>query len=51
LHVLASVFFAGTPNDAAPVDYHGADPVDGAPSSPLPVPEPDKRLGFDWQSQ
>jgi hypothetical protein len=48
LHVLASVFFPDTPNDAAPVHYHGADPVDNAPSSPLPVPPPEARSGFDW---
>jgi L-alanine-DL-glutamate epimerase-like enolase superfamily enzyme len=49
LHAVASVFYPDTPNDAAPVDYHGNDPVEGAPSSPLPVPPPDKRRGFSWQ--
>jgi len=48
LHVLASVFFPDTPNDAAPVDYHGSDPIAGAPSSPLPVPAPEARQGFSW---
>lgn len=46
LHVLASVFFPDSPNDASPIDYHGFDPVENAPSSPLPVPA--ERLGFDW---
>ncbi|MGH2905483.1 MAG: hypothetical protein ACRDKI_01795 [Solirubrobacterales bacterium] len=48
LHVIASVFFPDTPNDASPVQYHGNDPVDDAPSSPLPVPEPSDRAGFSW---
>lgn len=48
LHAIASVFFADTPNDAAPVHYHGNDPVENAPSSPLPVPPRDQRSGFSW---
>ena len=48
LHVIASVFFPDTPNDAAPVDYHGNDPLENAPASPLPVPEPADRAGFSW---
>lgn len=48
LHALASVFFPDTPNDAAPVHYHGNDPVENAPASPLPVPEPAERAGFSW---
>jgi hypothetical protein len=48
LHALASVFFPDTPNDAAPVDYHGSDPVENAPASPLPVPPPAERPGFSW---
>lgn len=48
LHAVASVFFPDTPNDAAPVDYHGNDPVENAPASPLPVPPPDQREGFSW---
>jgi L-alanine-DL-glutamate epimerase-like enolase superfamily enzyme len=48
LHAIASVFFPGTPNDAAPVHYHGNDPVENAPSSPLPVPSKEERAGFSW---
>jgi hypothetical protein len=48
LHAIASVFYPGTPNDAAPVDYHGNDPVEGAPESPLAVPPPEARRGFSW---
>lgn len=48
LHAIASVFFADTPNDAAPVHYHGNDPVENAPSSPLPVPSKADRAGFSW---
>jgi L-alanine-DL-glutamate epimerase-like enolase superfamily enzyme len=48
LHVIASVFFPGTPNDAAPVHYHGNDPVENAPSSPLAVPAKEDRAGFSW---
>lgn len=48
LHAIASVFFPDTPNDAAPIAYHGNDPVENAPSSPLPVPHPDQRRGFSW---
>lgn len=48
LHAIASVFFPGTPNDAAPVQYHGNDPVENAPSSPLPVPPREQRAGFSW---
>ncbi|MBI5310900.1 MAG: hypothetical protein HZB14_07755 [Actinobacteria bacterium] len=46
LHVLASVFFPDSPNDASPVDYHGFDPTESAPRSPL-IP-PAERIGFDW---
>lgn len=46
LHVLASVFFPDSPNDASPIEYHGFDPVENAPASPL-VPPPARR-GFDW---
>lgn len=46
LHILASVFFADSPNDASPIQYHGFDPVAGAPAGPL-IP-PARRLGFDW---
>ncbi|MFT4050026.1 MAG: hypothetical protein QM648_09350 [Solirubrobacterales bacterium] len=48
LHAIASMFFPDTPNDAAPVDYHGNDPVPNAPASPLPVPPPEQREGFSW---
>lgn len=48
LHAVASVFFPDTPNDAAPVDYHGNDPVENAPASPLAVPAPADRAGFSW---
>jgi L-alanine-DL-glutamate epimerase-like enolase superfamily enzyme len=48
LHAIASVFFPGTPNDAAPVHYHGNDPVENAPQSPLAVPPPEQRRGFSW---
>jgi hypothetical protein len=48
LHAIASVFFPDTPNDAAPVHYHGSDPVEQAPASPLPVPAPEQRRGFSW---
>ncbi len=48
LHAIASVFFPDTPNDAAPVHYHGNDPVENAPASPLPVPPPEQRQGFSW---
>lgn len=48
LHAIASVFYPDTPNDASPVAYHGNDPVEGAPSSPLPVPPPDQRRGLSW---
>lgn len=48
LHVIASVFFPGTPNDAAPVHYHANDPVENAPASPLPVPPLAERAGFSW---
>ncbi|MGK2878977.1 MAG: hypothetical protein ACSLFF_10470 [Solirubrobacterales bacterium] len=48
LHAIASVFFPDTPNDASPIDYHGNDPVEGAPSSPLPVPPSEERRGFSW---
>lgn len=48
LHAIASVFYPDTPNDAAPVHYHGNDPVSDAPASPLPVPPPEQRAGFSW---
>lgn len=48
LHAIASVFFPDTPNDAAPVHYHGNDPVENAPASPLPVPPLSERAGFSW---
>lgn len=48
LHAIAGVFFPDTPNDAAPVHYHGNDPVANAPASPLPVPPPGERAGFSW---
>lgn len=48
LHAIASVFFPDTPNDASPIAYHGNDPVEGAPASPLPVPPLDQRAGFSW---
>lgn len=48
LHAIASVFFPGTPNDAAPVHYHGNEPVANAPASPLPVPPLEQRAGFSW---
>jgi hypothetical protein len=48
LHVLASVFFPDTPNDAAPAHYHSGVPDPDAPPSPLPVPPPEQRRGFSW---
>lgn len=48
LHAIASVFFPDTPNDAAPVHYHGNDPVENAPQSPLAVPPIEQRRGFSW---
>lgn len=48
LHVLASVFFPDSANDAAPVEYHVPDPVAGVPASPL-VP-PASRAGFSWSA-
>lgn len=46
LHVLASVFFPDSPNDASPVQYHGSQAVAGAPASPLSPPP--NRVGFAW---
>jgi L-alanine-DL-glutamate epimerase-like enolase superfamily enzyme len=46
LHVLASLFFPDSPNDAAPVEYHVPEPVAGVPQSPL-VP-PASMTGFRW---
>lgn len=46
LHVLASVFFPDSPNDASPVQYHAPDPVPGLPASPLEPPA--GRAGFTW---
>jgi hypothetical protein len=43
---LASLFHPDTPNDLAPVEYNGNEPVPGLPSSPLP-PAPDA-VGFRW---
>lgn len=48
LHVLASVFFPDSPNDASPVQYHVPDPVPGLPASPLEPPA--GRAGFTWHS-
>jgi hypothetical protein len=48
LHAIASVFYPDTPNDASPIAYHGNDPIEGAPASPLPVPAPEDRRGFSW---
>lgn len=48
LHAVASVFYPDTPNDASPIAYHGNDPIEGAPASPLAVPPPDQRRGFSW---
>ncbi len=50
LHAVASAFYPGTPNDAAPVFFHTPDPAPGAPTSPLPIPPPEKRAGFSWTS-
>ncbi len=47
LHVLASLFFPDSPNDAAPVEYHAPDPVAGVPQTPLVPPSPMR--GFRWQ--
>ncbi|MFY9487216.1 MAG: hypothetical protein WAP35_00770 [Solirubrobacterales bacterium] len=46
LHVLASVFFPDSPNDASPVEYHAPDPVPGLPESPLTPPG--VRRGLSW---
>ncbi len=46
LHVLASLFFPDSPNDAAPIEYHVPEPVPGVPQSPL-VP-PGHMPGFRW---
>lgn len=48
LHVLASVFFPNSPNDASPVQYHAPGPVPGLPPSPLKPPA--ERAGFTWHS-
>lgn len=48
LHVLASVFYPDTPNDAAPVAYHAPGPNPDAPASPLAVPAAEQRRGFSW---
>lgn len=46
LHMLASLFFPDSPNDAAPVEYHVPEPVAGVPPTPL-VPGPTV-AGFRW---
>jgi L-alanine-DL-glutamate epimerase-like enolase superfamily enzyme len=46
---LASLFHPDTPNDLAPVGYHGDDPGPGLPTSPLP-PAP-AAAGFAWEGE
>ena len=43
IQALASVFYAGTPNDVAPAEYNLGGPRPGLPSSPLP---PFTAVGF-----
>ena len=43
IQVLASLFYAGSPNDVAPKEYNEGNPRPGLPQSPLPPPEP---VGF-----
>ena len=43
IQVLASLFYAGGPNDVAPSEYNTGDPRSGLPRSPLPSPE---HIGF-----
>jgi hypothetical protein len=37
--VLASLFYAGGPNDVAPSSYNAGEPRAGLPQSPLDSPE------------
>jgi L-alanine-DL-glutamate epimerase-like enolase superfamily enzyme len=46
IQYLASIFHPDTPNDVAPGGYNDVDPVDGLPSSPLPVQA--HETGFRW---
>ncbi|MBJ7348754.1 MAG: hypothetical protein JHC87_09315, partial [Thermoleophilaceae bacterium] len=46
LHVVASLFFPDSPNDAAPVEYHAPQPVAGVPQTPLAPPA--QMHGFRW---
>jgi L-alanine-DL-glutamate epimerase-like enolase superfamily enzyme len=46
IQYLASVFHPDTPNDVAPGGYNDVEPVDGLPSSPLPVQA--HPTGFRW---
>lgn len=48
LHVLASLFFPESPNDAAPVEYHVPEPVAGVPQTPLQPPA--EMRGFRWNT-
>ena len=43
---IASLFYAGTPNDVAPSVYNAPQPVAGLPQSPLAPPA--RRAGFGW---
>jgi hypothetical protein len=43
IQVLASLFYADTPNDVAPSEYNSGGPRSGLPQSPLPSPE---AIGF-----
>ncbi|HET6171059.1 MAG TPA: hypothetical protein VFD90_00550 [Gaiellales bacterium] len=43
---IASLFYAGTPNDVAPPAYNAPKPVAGLPQSPLAPPP--RRAGFGW---
>jgi hypothetical protein len=43
IQVLASLFYAGGPNDVAPSEYNAGGPRPGLTRSPLPPPE---ALGF-----
>jgi hypothetical protein len=43
IQVLASLFYAGGPNDVAPSEYNAGGPRPGLPQSPLPPPE---HVGF-----
>jgi L-alanine-DL-glutamate epimerase-like enolase superfamily enzyme len=46
IQYLASIFHPDTPNDVAPGGYNDVEPVDGLPSSPLPVQA--HPTGFRW---